>query len=222
MALSKHQRIQKILLHPTRKRNWGIALMAIGAVSLSSLFTSGTTSTFGAGGLLGAVAIYLGLGLYLFLSYKSDEKFISNVSPADLQLVRDALTPKTVYVASENANPAAAATSGNANSGDKYGQVVLSETLWFSTVTIYKNGYIKLNFRGMAVPEKLIAISKNTDMMILQRGKYQRGGAMLVVVTDKGTYDIKAQTQKGSDYQTPRILATLEKIVLVGQSVIQR
>ena len=222
MAILKHERIRRIILHPTRKRNWGIALLVIGAVSLSTLFTPATSATFGGSSLVGGIVIYLGLGLYLFLSYRADQKFIQNVSDEDIQRVREALRPSPVYVNSENSTAISPTYAGNANPGDKYGPVVLSEVLWLSTVTIYKNGYIKLNYRGMAVPEKLIAISKNTDMMVLQRGKRQRGGAMLVVVTDKGTYDIKAQTQRGSDYQTPKILATLEKIVLVGQSVIQR
>jgi hypothetical protein len=99
------------------------------------------------------------------------------------------------------------------------GPLFLKEHFGFGSISLYKNGYIYIATR-MSEPEKLLAISGNTDLAIGQKQHSQMSGAILTVVTEKDAYTIGEHTYAKSDFLTPSTIKSMNKLVATGNALI--
>lgn len=101
------------------------------------------------------------------------------------------------------------------------GPVFLMEHFGWGRIRLYKNGYIYVSTR-MTSPEKLVAISGNTDLAIGQKAHLQLSGAILTIVTEQSVNTIGEGTWNSSDYFTPSTIKKLTRLVAAGNALIQK
>lgn len=165
-------------------------------------------------GLLGPLTIYITWVKALIWAVRPAGKSIEEYKAGRSQTKREAK-------AKERVSGGTGALKTTIENGDKVtGEVFMNERFGFGRIILYKNGYIYLSTR-MSEPEKLMAISGNTDLALAQKEHIQLSGAILTVVTEKGAYTIGEGTYDKSSFFNPDKIKRLTRLVAAGNALIK-
>jgi hypothetical protein len=187
---------------------------------LSSYFTTLKYPSDGMGLVMPVVLLVLGAAL--FVSHRGDQNFLKDLDTNDVEEVKNVRYMEAKRRMNEISEEFTSIKIKMPTYGPA-GTLVMREFFAMNSVQLFSNGYIQLSNRGMKAPERLVSISGNTDMMKSQGGRnhWTQGGAILSVLTENGSYTVKAVTNTQS-MMTPEQIASLQKIVMMGQALIDK
>jgi hypothetical protein len=217
METEVEKRIRRLVRHPSRRLVYSIAFFGWGIYAGSNI-NDGLPNFAG-------LAVFWAIAIWILTLYIGDRKFLKTQSAESISRVKDAIASEKqeARVTEASRKQSVKQQKQELKMGTEVtGPALLDNNFGWGTVRIYKNGYIFLSTR-MEQPEKLVAISSDTSLMGADTNSHRtvvRGGAILTVVTDGGVYSIKEWTDSKSSYITPAIIARLQEIVVVGNSVI--
>lgn len=204
-------RVTKILKHPKRKLIWAVVLGILAISGLGQVQDRGTNYS--------GVVVFALLSVWLFCAFFRDKRFLDSQSDLNLQRAQEAIvSEQELEGRREKAKKDSKQDLKEGN--DLWGKVVLKSTFGWGTIYLYANGYIFSTTR-MSSPEKLIAISGNTNLMNANpHDELVVGGAMLSVQTESQVFTIKETTNAKSMIFTPGDLKALNELVMVGNTII--
>ena len=171
-------------------------------------------------GLLGPFTIYITWIKALVWALRPAGQTLDEYKMARLKAKQKVQTIKQEIESQKRVKGGTGALKSTVENGDDVtGGVFLYERFGWGSVRLYKNGYIYSSTR-MSAPEKLVAISGNTDLAVAQKKNTQLSGAILTIVTENDVYTIGDITWGKSDYLTPSTIKSLTRLVAAGNALI--